>query len=47
MIDTILDVFGIYLALDIMVAVLIMSIIATILVVDYFDYKEHRNDRAL
>lgn len=47
MIDTILDVFGIYLALDIMVAVLIMSIIATILVVDYFGYKEHRNDRTL
>lgn len=47
MIDTILDVFGIYIALDIMVAVLIMSIIATILVVDYFDYKEHRNDRTL
>lgn len=47
MIDAILDVFGIYLALDIMVAVLIMSIITTILVVDYFDYKEHRNDRTL
>ena len=47
MIDTILDVFGIYIALDIMVSVLIMSVIVTILVVDYFNYKEHRNDRTL
>lgn len=47
MIDTILDVFGIYIALDIMVSVLIMSVIATILVVDYFNYREHRNDRTL
>jgi hypothetical protein len=47
MIDTILDVFGIYIALDIMVSVLIISVIATILVVDYFNYKEHRNDRTL
>jgi hypothetical protein len=47
MIDTILDVFGIYIALDIMVSVLIISVVATILVVDYFNYKEHRNDRTL
>lgn len=47
MIDTVLDVFGIYIALDIMVSVLIMSVIATILVVDYFNYKEHKDDRTL